>query len=57
MQAGLKGDFGIFRGQHKQKKRKKKALNMCLTTTASEVAQTLVSVTSKMGLGKEGQAA
>ena len=52
------GEFWNLRGQHNQEKKKEKPQNTHLTTTVSgEVAQTLPSVTSKLGLGSEAWAA
>ena len=51
------GEFWNLRGQHNQDKEKEKPQNTHLTATASgEVAQTLPSVTSKLGLGREAPA-
>ena len=53
-QAALWGSFGISEGNITKKEKKKKTQNTHLTATASgEVAQMLVSITSKRGLGKE----
>ena len=52
------GEFWNLRGQHNQDKEKEKPQNTHLTATASgEVAQTLPSVTSTLGLGREAPAA
>ena len=52
------GKFWNLKGQHNQEKKKEKPQNTHLTTTTSgEVAQTLPSVTSKLGLGSEARAA
>ena len=53
------GEFWNLRGQHNQEKKKKQnPQNMCLTRTPSrEVAQMLMSATSKWGLDGEAQAA
>ena len=50
------GQFWNLRGQHNQEE--KTPQNMCLTRTPSrEVAQMLMSATSKWGLNREAQAA
>ena len=52
------GSFGISKGNITRRKKKEKPQNTHLTTTTSgEVAQTLPSVTSKLGLGSEVWAA
>ena len=52
------GGFWNFKRATKLGEKKKNPQNTCLTTTASgEVAQTLESATSELGLGREAQAA
>ena len=53
------GEFWNFRGQHNQERKKKKNPQItCLTTIPSgEVAQMLMSATSKRGLNREVRAA
>ena len=52
------GEFWNLRGQHNREGKTKKPQIMCPTTTPrGEVAQTLVSSTSKRGLNREVRAA
>ena len=53
------GEFWNLRGQHNQKKKKKTKnpqITRLTTTPSREVAQTLMSTTSKQGLNREAQA-
>ena len=49
----VRGDFWNLRGQHNQEKKKKPTETHLTATASGEVAQMLVSATSKWGLDRE----